>query len=497
MVYGQGGTKITLYHSFSAGGYSYSALSLKLKYSATAGTNDTYIVEYSTSGATNCSDYGSRLWTTLVPSTGAAASLVAATASLSTWQNLTQLCVKAYSTKVWSPDNQNFDIYDIWTEGTYTIDTTPPTANVVYDITWRTNQDVIATLTWYSEPITIANNGGSNTYVFTSNDSFTFEFKDAADNTWSTGATVTWIDKTDPVVTLSWPSTMTIYINNVYPEYGASRTDNVDGAGFLTDPTAWSVNTSTLGIYILTYGKTDAVGNYWFTQRSVEITGSTPVVSLNGLEPYDIEYPDSYTEYGATWTDVTDGSGEVANIDASDVDTDTLDSYTVIYTYINSAGLTWTAVRHVTVQDTTAPVVIINGLEIVYVEYGSDYAENGVQRGDAYEGAGDINTITTTSGTVNTGTLWTYTIEYIKVDSSWNTWSDTRTVIVQDTIAPTVTLSASNNNPTNTGIHMTAQFSETITGFTIGDIDIGNWSKTKFVAVNGSTYTFDVIPVSQ
>jgi len=72
----------------------------------------------------------------------------------------------------------------------------------------------------------------------------------------------------------------------------------------------------------------------------VEITGSTPVVSLNGLEPYDIEYPDSYTEYGATWTDVTDGSGEVANIDASDVDTDTLDSYTVIYTYINSAGLT-------------------------------------------------------------------------------------------------------------------------------------------------------------
>jgi len=419
MVYGQGGTKITLYHSFSAGGYSYSALSLKLKYSATAGTNDTYIVEYSTSGATNCSDYGSRLWTTLVPSTGAAASLVAATASLSTWQNLTQLCVKAYSTKVWSPDNQNFDIYDIWTEGTYTIDTTPPTANVVYDINTPTSGNVTATLTGESEPITITNNGGSNTYVFTSNDSFTFEFKDAADNTWSTGATVTWIDKTDPVVTLSWPSTMTIYINNVYPEYGASRTD------------------------------------------------------------------------------VTDGSGEVANIDASDVDTDTLDSYTVIYTYINSAGLTWTAVRHVTVQDTTAPVVTINGLEIVYVEYGSDYAENGVQRGDAYEGAGDINTITTTSGTVNTGTLWTYTIEYIKVDSSWNTWSDTRTVIVQDTIAPTVTLSASNNNPTNTGIHMTAQFSETITGFTIGDIDIGNWSKTKFVAVNGSTYTFDVIPVSQ
>ena len=180
MVYGQGGTKITLYHSFSAGGYSYSALSLKLKYSATAGTNDTYIVEYSTSGATNCSDYGSRLWTTLVPSTGAAASLVAATASLSTWQNLTQLCVKAYSTKVWSPDNQNFDIYDIWTEGTYTIDTTPPTANVVYDINTPTSGNVTATLTGESEPITITNNGGSNTYVFTSNDSFTFEFKDAA-----------------------------------------------------------------------------------------------------------------------------------------------------------------------------------------------------------------------------------------------------------------------------------------------------------------------------
>jgi hypothetical protein len=67
------------------------------------------------------------------------------------------------------------------------------------------------------------------------------------------------------------------------------------------------------------------------------VTGSTPVVNLNGPEPYDIEYPDLYAEYGATRTDTVDVSGDVADIDASDVDTNTLGSYTVTYTYVNTS----------------------------------------------------------------------------------------------------------------------------------------------------------------
>ncbi|MDD5770068.1 MAG: DUF5011 domain-containing protein, partial [Candidatus Gracilibacteria bacterium] len=41
------------------------------------------------------------------------------------------------------------------------IDTTSPTASIIYSSTGATNQDVIATLTGASEPITITNNSGS------------------------------------------------------------------------------------------------------------------------------------------------------------------------------------------------------------------------------------------------------------------------------------------------------------------------------------------------
>ena len=63
------------------------------------------------------------------------------------------------------------------------------------------------------------------------------------------------------MVTVSGSSNMTIMINTPYTEHGANRTDNVDIAGFLSIPTTGSVNTGSLGTYILTYVYTDTAGN--------------------------------------------------------------------------------------------------------------------------------------------------------------------------------------------------------------------------------------------
>jgi hypothetical protein len=66
-------------------------------------------------------------------------------------------------------------------------------------------------------------------------------------------------------------------------------------------------------------------------------------------------------------------------------------------------------------------------------------------------------------------------------------------VIVSDNIAPTITLSATQTSPTNVStINMTAQFSETVSGFDIADINVANGSKGSFVAVDGDTYTFNI-----
>ena len=93
------------------------------------------------------------------------------------------------------------------------IDKIPPTATVGYSIPTLTNQDVIATLN-PSKAVTVTNNGGSASYHFASNGSFTFQFQDAAGNTGSATATVSWIDKTPPTASISY-STTDLTGNNV------------------------------------------------------------------------------------------------------------------------------------------------------------------------------------------------------------------------------------------------------------------------------------------
>nr|WP_152393444.1 DNRLRE domain-containing protein [Paenibacillus guangzhouensis] len=72
---------------------------------------------------------------------------------------------------------------------TFRIDRTAPTATIAYSTSDPTNQAVIATIT-PSEPVTITNNGGADSYTFVENGSFTFKFVDVAGNTGTATAVV-------------------------------------------------------------------------------------------------------------------------------------------------------------------------------------------------------------------------------------------------------------------------------------------------------------------
>ncbi|MCI9312838.1 MAG: hypothetical protein HFE68_05670 [Erysipelotrichaceae bacterium] len=72
------------------------------------------------------------------------------------------------------------------------IDKTAPTATIEYSTRGQTNGAVIATLR-PNENVKILNNGGKNTYTFTKNGSFTFEFADAVGNKGTATASVDWI----------------------------------------------------------------------------------------------------------------------------------------------------------------------------------------------------------------------------------------------------------------------------------------------------------------
>ena len=75
----------------------------------------------------------------------------------------------------------------------------------------------------------------------------------------------------------------------------------------------------------------------------------------------------------------------------------------------------------------------------VTVEVGDAYTDAGATASDA-SGSATV----TSSGTVDTSTPGTYTITYTATDASGNTSTATRTVIVEDTIDPTITIAGDN-----------------------------------------------------
>lgn len=81
---------------------------------------------------------------------------------------------------------------------------TPPTADITYNISELTNQNVIATISNASEKIKVLNNGGKTTYTFSKNGTFDFQIQDEAGNTNTITATVGWIDKTPPTAQIEY-----------------------------------------------------------------------------------------------------------------------------------------------------------------------------------------------------------------------------------------------------------------------------------------------------
>jgi hypothetical protein len=69
--------------------------------------------------------------------------------------------------------------------------------------------------------------------------------------------------------------------------------------------------------------------------------------------------------------------------------------------------------------------------------------------------------------------------------------------IVIDTTAPTVSLSSTSTELTNSSpFRVTATFSEAVTLFVVGDISVTNGSASNFTTVSSSVYTFDITPTA-
>ncbi|MFV2056209.1 MAG: immunoglobulin-like domain-containing protein, partial [Thiohalomonadales bacterium] len=151
-----------------------------------------------------------------------------------------------------------------------------------------------------------------------------------------------------------------------------------------------------------------------------------PVITLNGQSTVTLVQGTAYIEAGASATDNIDGDVNVTTTGTVDINTPNI--YTITYTAIDSENNTGMAARTVVIvsADNSPPVITLNGEGIITLAQGTTYIEAGASATDDVDGS--IEVIIT--GNVDVNTLGNYTITYTATDSSTNTSSLTRAIII-------------------------------------------------------------------
>jgi hypothetical protein len=282
--------------------------------------------------------------------------------------------------------------------------------------------------------------------------SVTYDVSDAAGNAATPVVrTVNVLDTEAPVITIIGGSTVSVNQGDTYTDLGAAATDNLDGNISANITATSTVDTTTAGTYTVTYNVTDAAGNAATpVVRTVTVVDTqAPVISITGSNTVSVNQGIAYTDQGATATDNLDGDISANIVATNTVDTTTAGAYTVIYNVSDAAGnAAISKTRTVTVLDTEAPVITINGNTTVSVNQGATYTDLGATATDSEDG-NLTNQIVTVSN-VNTAVAGAYTVTYDVDDSAGNSASTVvRTVTVLDTEAPVITITGNSTVSVN------------------------------------------------
>lgn len=239
-----------------------------------------------------------------------------------------------------------------------------------------------------------------------------------------------------PTITLVGNPTITIQVGTTYTDAGATANDPENGNITSSIVVTNTVNTAVAGTYTVTYNVTDNDGGAAtpvVRTVIVQAAGATnPVITLVGAATVTITVGSTYTDAGATATDVEDGNLTTSIIATNTVNTAVAGTYTVTYNVTDSSGATATpVVRTVIVQEpqATAPVITIVGNATVSIPFGSTYTDQGATATDAEEG--DLTSLIVATSTVDTSVAGTYTVSYNVTDGTGAAATTvTRTVIV-------------------------------------------------------------------
>ena len=247
-----------------------------------------------------------------------------------------------------------------------------------------------------------------------------------------------------------------------------------------------SYNATPTSCLAFQYGE---VEDYTINIASAVPDTTAPVIALNGASTINLTVGDSYNELGATATDNIDGNLTSAIVTTGSVNTNTAGSYTVNYNVSDAAGNTATQVSRTVIvnepaPDTIAPVITLTGNATIDLFVGDTYNELGATASDDVDG--NLTSSIVITGSVNTNTVGTYTVNYNVSDAAGNAATQiSRTVNVNevpaDTTAPVITLIG------NTTIDLFVGDTYNEQGATASDNVDGNL--TSSIVISGSVNT--------
>ena len=264
----------------------------------------------------------------------------------------------------------------------------------------------------------------------------TYDLNDTSGNAaTSVTRTVTVVDTTPPVIILNGDANLTYEAGPEYVDANATWTDIVDRNGTVI-PTG-EVNGSKLGTYVLSYDLNDTSGNVaaQVTRTVTVVDTEIPVITISGDANASHEAGVVYVDATATWSDNLDGNGTILISGMQGgVNKGRQNVYYITYSHTDSSGnVAYLKTRKITVADTTAPVIALEGNATYSHEAGETYLDPGAVWSDILDGNGTV----LPTGEVNASKLGTYVLNYARTDATGNIATEViRTVQVRDTTAP-------------------------------------------------------------
>lgn len=255
--------------------------------------------------------------------------------------------------------------------------------------------------------------------------------------------------------------------------------------------------TDTIGFISICYGSVPEYNDYYGTADIQLEEGTVATSRVEYIEPVsdeiapiinggtavwltNVDNPDSVATILSTLSATDDNDGAVSVTVHSDLYTGnegTLGDYNVTFRATDSSDNYTELVTIVRVVDIVAPIINLNGSSTIYVEYGNTYSELGANVSDNY----DTGLSAVITGSVNNSSLGNYNLNYDSIDSSGNIGTTvTRTVTVQDTIAPQISLTGAStiyiefgDNYTEQGATWTDSFDGSGAATVSGSVNVG------------------------